>query len=82
MRYSWTGIAVSAFATLIAGYELVAHLTPLPTISRVIQGWRDDGHTVAVVTLVSIITLVLVAFAAWVFRHLLFGPRSVLLGGP
>jgi hypothetical protein len=79
VRYSWIGITVSALAALVAGYELLAQLTPLPTISRVIQGWRDDGHTVAVVTLVSAITLVLLVFAAWVFRHLLFGDRSVLL---
>jgi hypothetical protein len=31
---------------------------------------------VAVVVLTSAIVLVLLAFAVWVFRHLLFGPRS------
>jgi len=70
---------VAVLTTLIAGYETLAIFTSLPTISRIIQGWRDDGHTVAVAVLVGFITLVLLAFAVWVFRHLLFGPRSPLL---
>jgi hypothetical protein len=64
---------------LVAGYEALALLTPLPTISRVIQGWRDDGHTVAVAVLVGAVILLLAGFAVWLFHHLLFSPRSVNL---
>ena len=75
----WFGKLIASLATLIAGYETLALFTPLPTISRIIQGWRDDGHTVAVWALVIVICLVLVLFAVWLFRHLLFSPRSDLL---
>jgi hypothetical protein len=73
------GVVVAALAALIGLYELTAILTPLPTISRIIQGWRDDGHYVAVAVLVGGITLVLLLFAVWVFRHLLFDPRSPMI---
>ncbi len=72
----YAGVVVSGLVSLIAGYECAALLTPLPTISRIVQGWRDDGHTAAVVALVVALVVLLLAFAAWVFRHLLFGPRS------
>lgn len=73
------GISISALATLIAGYETLALIGPWPTISRIIQGLRDNGHTVLVWVLVIVLCLIFVGFAVWLFRHLLFSPRSNLL---
>lgn len=75
----WFGVVVSALATLIAGYETAALLLPgVPTISRIIQGWRDDGHTTAVLALAITLSAVLLLFALWLLRHLLLSPRSDL----
>lgn len=76
----YVGLVVSGLAALIAGYEFVALLTPLPTVSRIVQGWRDDGNTLCVFLLTLAVFLTLIGFAFWLFGHLLFDPRSNELG--
>jgi hypothetical protein len=73
------GEVICSLVILIAGYELVGLLTPLPTISRVLQGWRDaPGSNLGVWVVVVILLTIINLFSAWLFHHLLFSPRSTL----
>ena len=73
------GEVICTLVILIAGYELVGLLTPLPTISRVLQGWRDaPGSNVPVYIVTLVILTIINMFAAWLFHHLIFSPRSTL----
>lgn len=72
------GTALCSLAVLLGGYELVALWTHLPTISRVIQGYRDgSGHTVVTV-LTDAIVAGLALFGAWVNKHFKNDKRSTL----
>lgn len=73
------GQVLCVLVILIAGYELVAMRTPLPTISRVLQGWRDGpGSNLGVWLVVVLLLAILNLFGAWLFHHLLFESRSAL----
>jgi hypothetical protein len=71
-----TGIIVSLLALLIAGYEFVALVSPLPTISRLTQGLRDGGHQNLVFLLSLVFVCVFAIFGAWLYYHLNYQPRS------
>ena len=70
------GVALSFLVTLIGGYELAALLTPLPTISRMVQGLRDAGHPGVVWLISGVFVCVLALFGAWLYYHLNYQPRS------
>ena len=73
------GATICALVVLIAGYEFLGIVTPLPTISRVLQGWRDaPGSNMPVYIVVGVILFIINLFAMWLFHHLLFSPRSTL----
>jgi len=73
------GEIICTLVILIAGYELAGLLTPLPTISRVLQGWRDGpGSNLPVWIVVFVMLTIINLFAAWLFHHLLFEARSSL----
>ena len=76
-RYLGTFLCIAV--VLIGGYELIGLYTPLPTISRVLQGWRDGpGSNLGVWIVVFVMLSIINLFAAWLFHHLLFEPRSNL----
>lgn len=64
--------------TLIAGYEFVSLVSPLPTISRIVQGWRDDGYGTAVLALTVAVVAAIGYFAVWLFQHFRKDERSNL----
>jgi MFS family permease len=68
------GLLASLLCVLLAAYEFIAIATPLPTISRVVQGF-GGGVRVGVGVVVA---GVLVVFAGWVFKHFGFDERSDL----
>jgi hypothetical protein len=70
------GVVVSFLALVIAGYEFVALVTPLPTISRLTQGLRDGGHQNLVFLLSLAFVCVFAIFGAWLYYHLNYQPRS------
>jgi hypothetical protein len=74
------GEVICILVILIAGYEALAiRLPSLPTISRILQGWRDSpGSSLPVWIVVFLILSIVNLFAAWLFHHLLFEPRSGL----
>lgn len=74
------GLVLAMLVSLLAGYEAVAIALPgVPTISRILQGWRDGpGSNVPVWVVVFLILSVLNLFSAWLFHHLLFETRSGL----
>ncbi len=73
------GLIVAGVAVLLSGYEFVALVSSrLPTISRVIQGWRDRGAGWQVAALVVSMVTALGVFAAWLYHHLLYERRSDL----
>jgi uncharacterized membrane protein len=74
--FRWTGVIVGALAFLIAGYEFLALVTPLPTISRLVQGLRDGGHKDVVFLLSLVFVCVFAIFGAWLYYHLNYQPRS------
>ena len=71
-----TGVAVSFLAFLIGGYEFFALVTPLPTISRLVQGLRDSGHPNVVFLLSLVFVCIFAIFGAWLYYHLNYQPRS------
>lgn len=70
------GIVLCAIVFLGSGYELAALLTPLPTLSRLTQGLRDDGHTLAVFAISLAAGFVLMALAQWLYYHFNYQARS------
>lgn len=70
------GIALSFLSFLIGGYEFAALVSPLPTISRVVQGLRDGGHEGVVFLLSAVFVCVFALFGAWLYYHLNYQPRS------
>ncbi len=71
-----TGIALAFAAFIIAGYEGLALVTPLPTISRLTQGLRDSGHQGIVFALSILFVCIFAVFGAWLYYHLNYSPRS------
>ncbi len=77
MTQRFFGQALCIAIILIAGYELLALRTSLPTISRLLQGWRDGpGSNLPMWIVVVVILTIINLFAAWLFHHLLFDVRS------
>lgn len=74
---SWAFV-LSLTATLVLGYETVSLVTPLPTISRIVQGWRDNGRGTLVLIISGVVVTGLVWFAYWLWHHFRFGERSNL----
>jgi hypothetical protein len=48
----------------------------LPTISRMMQGLRDSGHSGVVWVISGVFVCVLALFGAWLYYHLNFQTRS------
>jgi hypothetical protein len=65
---------VAAF--IIAGYEALALVSPLPTISRMMQGLRDGGHDGLVFVISAIFVCIFALFGAWLYYHLNYQVRS------
>lgn len=74
--FKGTGVALALASFLIAAYEFVALVTPLPTISRITQGLRDDGHVGLVFVMSCVCVCIFALFGAWLYYHLNFQPRS------
>lgn len=70
------GVFLSLGSALIGGYEGLALLTPLPTISRMMQGLRDSGHPGVVFVISAVFVCILALFGAWLYYHLNYQPRS------
>lgn len=70
------GVILAVASFLIAGYEAVALLSPLPTISRMMQGLRDGGHPGVVWVISGVFVCVFALFGAWLYYHLNFQARS------
>lgn len=70
------GLILSILVFIIGGYEGLALTTPLPTLSRMMQGLRDAGHP-GVIWVISIVFVCIFAiFGAWLYYHLNFQTRS------
>jgi hypothetical protein len=74
------GLILAILVCILSGYEAIGIAVPgVPTISRVLQGWRDGpGSNLWVWLCVFLIISLLNLFSAWLFHHLLFEPRSGL----
>jgi hypothetical protein len=74
------GIVLALLSAMLSGYEALALLTPLPTISRLWQGLRDACGICTVLAdgLAVVVGIALVGFAAWVVKHLITEHRSTL----
>jgi len=70
------GVILAVLSFLIGGYEAMALVTPLPTISRMTQGLRDNGHPFVVFMISLVFVWVLASFGAWLYYHLNYQPRS------
>lgn len=70
------GVVLAALAFIIGGYEFFALITPLPTISRIVQGLRDGGHPGVVWLLSGLFVCIFALFGAWLYYHLNYQPRS------
>jgi hypothetical protein len=74
------GAGIAALCVVLSAYELTAILNGrLPTISRVLQGWRDSGtkHR-EFIALVGFVGIALAVFAIWLMGHLGWEQRSDL----
>jgi dolichyl-phosphate-mannose--protein O-mannosyl transferase len=74
--FRWVGIILCGIVFLGAGYEFFSLWTPLPTLSRMTQGLRDDGHKFAVFAISLFCGFVLVALAQWLYYHFNYQARS------
>ena len=74
------GLFLALLTALLSGYEALALVTPLPTISRLWQGFRDSCGICAVLAdgLAVVVGVALVGFAGWVIKHLITEHRSTL----
>ena len=70
------GLILSLLAALIGGYEALALVTELPTISRMMQGLRDGGHQGVIWLLSALFVCIFALFGAWLYYHLNYQPRS------
>jgi len=71
-----TGLVLSFFAGIVGFYEGLAILTPLPTLSRLMQGLRDGGHQNIVFLISLVFVCAFAIFGAWLYYHLNYQPRS------
>ena len=71
------GLVLAILTFLIGGYEALALVTPLPTISRMMQGLRDAGHPGIVWIISGIFVCILALFGAWLYYHLNYQTRSL-----
>jgi uncharacterized membrane protein len=74
--FRYTGAIVGFLAFIIAGYEFIALVTPLPTISRLLQGLRDGGHKDVIFLMSLFCVCVFAIFGAWLYYHFNYQPRS------
>jgi hypothetical protein len=73
------GLIVCGLVLLGSAYEFVALLSPrVPTISRLVQGWRDKGGKWQVVAITVFCITALGVFGAWLWKHFIFEKRSNL----
>lgn len=70
------GIILASLTFLISGYEALALVTALPTLSRITQGLRDSGHRGVVYVISILCGFVLMAFAQWLYYHFNYQVRS------
>lgn len=77
-RRAGAGLFVALFVFLVSGYELLALETSLPTISRIVQGWRDSGAHTVVTILAAACVAALAWFGAWLWHHFKYDRRSSL----
>lgn len=70
------GVVLAVLTFLIGGYEALALVTPLPTLSRIMQGLRDGGHRFAVFAISLAFVWILASFGAWLYYHLNYQVRS------
>ena len=70
------GVFLSLAVFLIGGYEFAALISPLPTISRMMQGLRDGGHPGVVWLISGVFVCILALFGAWLYYHLNYQVRS------
>ena len=70
------GLVTAFLAAFIAGYEVLALVTSLPTLSRIMQGWRDAGKDEWVFLLSLVFVCIFAIFGAWLYYHLNYEPRS------
>ena len=74
--YKNVGVILAVLTFLIGGYEALALLTPLPTLSRITQGLRDGGHHFLVFCISLLVGAILVWFAQWLYYHFNYQVRS------
>lgn len=72
------GLFLSLAAFVIGGYEALALVSPLPTISRMMQGLRDDGHAGVIWLISAVFVCIFALFGAWLYYHLNYQARSGL----
>lgn len=72
----WFGIIASFLVGVGALYEGIALVSPLPTISRMTQGLRDEGRTELVFVISMVVVCILAMFGAWLYYHFNYQPRS------
>jgi hypothetical protein len=70
------GFILATLTFIIGGYEGLALVTPLPTISRMMQGLRDNGHPFWVFMISLVFVWILASFGAWLYYHLNYQLRS------
>jgi hypothetical protein len=70
------GLILATLTFIIGGYEGLALVTPLPTISRMVQGLRDSGHPLVVFLISTVLVWILASFGAWLYYHLNYQLRS------
>jgi hypothetical protein len=81
MQARWLGATVALLICLGSGYEFLAIVHPaVPTISRVVQGWRDLGDWWGFLALSVTFAMVgaLLIFTRWLWYHLRRDRRSPL----
>lgn len=57
-------------------YEAAALVTPLPTLSRLMQGLRDNGQVRMIFAISIAIVWLFATVGAWLYYHLNYEPRS------
>lgn len=70
------GVVLAVLTFAIGGYEALALVSPLPTLSRMMQGLRDNGHPFVVFMISLVFVWILASFGAWLYYHLNYQLRS------